>query len=75
MPLHTSGQIIAPMISWMFMTGYFDDAVQKGMAEQGLTGGYSLVPVDAEMLITHGVDPKTKAPTCVEVSQPERNDR
>jgi hypothetical protein len=66
MPLHTSGQIIAPMISWMFMTGYFDDAVQKGMAEQGLTGGYSLVPVDAEMLITHGVDPKTKAPICTE---------
>lgn len=66
MPLHTSGQIIAPMISWMFMTGYFDDAVQKGMAEQGLTGGYSLVNVDAEMLITHGVDPKAKAPKCAE---------
>lgn len=66
MPLHTSGQIIAPMINWMFMTGYFDDAVQKGMAEQGLTGGYSLVNVDAEMLITHGVDPKAKAPKCTE---------
>ena len=64
MPLHTSGKIVPPMINWMFMTGYFDDAVQKGMAEQGLTGGYSLVPVDAEMLITHGVDPKSKAPAC-----------
>ncbi len=66
MPLHQSGQIIAPEIMWMFMTGYFDDAVQKGMQDQGLTGGYSLVPVEAEMLITHGVDPKTKAPTCTE---------
>jgi len=66
MPLHTSGQIIAPEIMWMFMTGYFDDAVQQGMANQGLTGGYSLVNVDAEMLITHGVDPKAKAPKCAE---------
>lgn len=66
MPLHQSGQIIAPAIMWMFMTGYFDDAVQKGMEDQGLTGGYSLVTVDAEMLITHGVDPTTKAPKCTE---------
>ena len=66
MPLHTSGKIVPPMINWMFMTGYFDDAVQKGMEEQGLTGGYSLVNVDAEMLITHGVDPKAKAPKCTE---------
>lgn len=51
---------------WMFMTGKFDLAVEKGMEEQGLTGTYSLVETDAEMLITHGVAPKEKAPSCNE---------
>lgn len=66
MPLHESGMIIPPAIMWMFMTGDFDLAVQKGMEEQGMTGGYSIVEADAEMLITHGVDPKEKAPSCGE---------
>ncbi len=66
MPLHESGKIIPPAIMWMFMTGDFDVAVQKGMEEQGMTGGYSLVSADAEMLITHGVEPKENAPSCGE---------
>ena len=66
MPLNESGKIIPPAIMWMFMTGDFDIAVQKGMQEQGMTGSYSMVPADAEMLITHGVDPKEKAPSCTE---------
>jgi len=66
MPLHESGKIIPPAIMWMFMTGDFDLAVQKGMEEQGMTGSYSIVETDAEMLITHGVDPKEKAPSCTE---------
>ncbi len=66
MPLHESGKIIPPAIMWMFMTGDFDVAVQKGMEEQGMTGDYSLVTADAEMMITHGVDPKEKAPSCNE---------
>jgi len=66
MPLHESGKIIPPAIMWMFMTGNFDTAVQKGMEDQGMTGNYSIVEADAEMLITHGVDPKEKAPSCVE---------
>jgi hypothetical protein len=66
MPLHESGRIIPPAIMWMFMTGDFDLAVQKGMEEQGMSGNYSLVEAEAEMLITHGVDPKEKAPSCVE---------
>jgi len=65
-PLHESGKIVPPAIVWMFMTGRFDDAVQKGMAEQGMTGKYSYVEADAEMLITHGVEPKSKAPSCIE---------
>ncbi|MCP3869623.1 MAG: hypothetical protein GY703_16335 [Gammaproteobacteria bacterium] len=66
MPLHESGKIIPPAIMWMFMTGDFDIAVQKGMEEQGMTGNYSLVEADAEMLITHGVEPKENAPSCTE---------
>lgn len=66
MPLHESGKIIPPAIMWMFMTGDFNLAVKKGMEDQGMSGNYSLVETDAEMLITHGVDPKAKAPTCVQ---------
>lgn len=66
MPLHESGKIVPPAIMWMFMTGDFDVAVQKGMEEQGMSGNYSIVEADAEMLITHGVDPKEKAPSCAE---------
>jgi hypothetical protein len=64
--LHESGQIIAPKIMEMFMTGEFDQAVQAGMAEQGLTGAYTMVTADAEMLISHGVDPKASAPACAD---------
>ena len=66
MPLHESGKIIPPAIMWMFMTGDFDLAVQKGMEEQGMIGSYTLVEADAEMLITHGVEPKENAPSCNE---------
>ena len=66
MPLHESGKIIPPAIMWMFMTGDFDMAVQKGMEDQGMTGNYSIVEADAEMLISHGVEPKESAPSCIE---------
>lgn len=66
MPLHESGVIIPPQINWQFMTGYFDIAVQKGMENEGLTGNYTIVDANAEMLITHGVDPKSNAPACTE---------
>ncbi len=66
MPLHESGKMVPPAIMWMFMTGKFDVAVQKGMEDQKMTGSYSMVEADAEMLITHGVEPKSKAPSCIE---------
>ena len=66
MPLHDDGRIIPPAIMWMFMTGDFDLAVEKGMQEQGMSGNYSIVEADAEMLITHGVEPKENAPSCNE---------
>lgn len=48
------------------MTGNFDDAVQTGMQDAGLTGNYSMVDAYAEMLITHGVEPISNAPSCSE---------
>ena len=66
MPLHESGKIVPPAIMWMFMTGDFDLAVRKGMEDQGMTGSYQMVDVDAEMLITHGVEPSSMAPSCGE---------
>ncbi len=61
-----SGTIVPPAIMWMFMTGDFNRAVEEGMKEQGMSGSYRIVEADAEMLITHGVEPASKAPTCVE---------
>ena len=66
MPLLADGRIVPPMVLWMFMTGDYDAAVQKGMQEQGMTGSYTYVNANAEMLITHGVEPKTMAPNCAE---------
>lgn len=66
MPLHESGKMVPPAIMWMFMTGEFDQAVQKGMEDAGMTGGYAIVDANAEMLITHGVEPASMAPTCNE---------
>ena len=65
MPLHDeTQQIIAPEIMQMFMIGDFDVAVKKGMQNMGLTGDYSMIDVNAEMLITHGVGPKNTALEC-----------
>lgn len=64
--LHESGRIIPPAIMWMFMTGDFNRAVEEGMLEQGMTGKYTIVEAEAEMLITHGVEPVESAPSCSE---------
>ena len=65
MPVNdATNEIIPPTIMWMFMTGDFDQAVQRGMEEFGYTGSYTMVDVEAEMLIAHGVAPKEKAKQC-----------
>ena len=65
MPLNDATQeIIPPEIMQMFMTGDFDNAVQAGMANAGYEGSYTMVPVNAEMLITHGVGPDDTALSC-----------
>lgn len=66
MARHESGQIVTPSIMWMFMTGDFHRAVEEGMQEQNMAGRYTIVAADAEMLITHGVEPKENAPACSE---------
>ncbi len=60
------GRIVPPAIMWMFMTGDINQAVAKGMLDQGMTGAYTYVNANAEMLISHGVEPKTMAPKCAE---------
>jgi PKD repeat protein len=64
MGLTTDGKIVPPVIMDMFMTGYFDQALQAGMDEQGMPGTYQIVHTNAELLITHGVDPTSSAPSC-----------
>jgi hypothetical protein len=66
LPLFQDGRLVPPAIMWMFMTGDFNQAVEKGMEDQGMTGSYTMVPVNAEMLITHGVEPKAMAAKCAE---------
>jgi hypothetical protein len=62
--LLADGRIVPPAIMWMFMTGDFNQAIQKGMEDQGMTGSYTYVNGNAEMLVTHGVEPKSMAPSC-----------
>jgi hypothetical protein len=65
MPVNdATNEIIPPTIMWQFMTGVFDEAVQRGMDEFGYAGPYTMVDVEAEMMIAHGVAPKSKAKQC-----------
>ncbi len=65
MPVNdATNEIIPPAIMWMFMTGDFDQAVQRGMQEFGYTGSYTMENVEAELLIAHGVAPKSAAKQC-----------
>ncbi|MCK7500205.1 MAG: hypothetical protein MZW92_65335 [Comamonadaceae bacterium] len=48
----------------MFMTGDFDKAVAGRHEGAGPDRQHTMVDADAEMLITHGVEPKSNAPTC-----------
>jgi hypothetical protein len=50
-----TGQMIPHSTGTFFRFGDFDMAVQEGMAQSGLTGGYSLVPVHTYQAINHGV--------------------
>ncbi len=65
MPVNdATNEIVPPEIMWMFMTGDFDQAVQKGMTEFGYNGPYTMKAVKAEMMIAHGVAPKSQAKQC-----------
>jgi hypothetical protein len=47
-----------------FRTGNFDFAVQQGMAESGLSGSYTVVPVHTFQTINHGVEVSESALDC-----------
>jgi hypothetical protein len=51
-----TGQLIPHSTNTFFRTGDFDQAVQEGMAQVGLSGSYSLVAVHTYQTINHGVD-------------------
>jgi len=71
MPVTSDNQIVPPVIMWMFMTGIFDTAVQEGLAEWKMGSTYDIVSADAEMLITHGVEPSEEAPSCSKCHEAE----
>lgn len=60
-----TGRMVQYDVAWNFMTGFFDQAAQRGLAFMGLGGtNYSWVNTRAEQLITHGVSPAAQALTC-----------
>lgn len=60
-----TGRMVQYDVAWNFMTGFFEQAAQRGLAFMGLGGtNYSWVNTRAEQLITHGVSPAAQALTC-----------
>jgi hypothetical protein len=59
-----TGQLIPHSTFDYFMTGSYDSAVQEGMAQAGMSGSYSIVPVHTFQTISHGVEPADNALEC-----------
>jgi hypothetical protein len=66
-----TGQMVQYDVLWNFMTGFFEQAAQRGMTFMGLqpfdgngNKNYEWVNARAEQLITHGVEPASNALTC-----------
>jgi hypothetical protein len=59
-----TGQMIPHSTELYFRTGDFAQAVQSGMVQAGLTGGYTLVPVHTFQTINHGVEGHESALQC-----------
>ncbi len=59
-----TGQMIPHSTEVYFRTGDFAQAVQSGMAQAGLTGSYTLVPVHTFQTINHGVEVADNALDC-----------
>ena len=66
-----TGQMVQYDVLWNFMTGFFEQAAQRGLLFMGLqpfdnngNKTYQWVNARAEQLITHGVEPASNALTC-----------
>ena len=68
-----TGQMVQYDVRWNFMTGFFEEAAQRGLQYMGLapidSNGqktYAWVQARAEQLITHGVEPADNALGCAD---------
>ena len=59
-----TGRMIPHSTGTFFRSGDFDLAVRDGMAQVGLTGDYTLVPVHTFQSINHGVAPEDDVLKC-----------
>jgi hypothetical protein len=58
-----AGKVIPFDVVWQFMTGYADQAAERGKAFAGWTGTHEWKTVEAELALNHGVSPAARV-TC-----------
>ncbi len=54
-----TGKLIPFDVVWQFMTGFSDEAAERGKNYAGYSGTHTWQWVEAEMAINHGVGPKS----------------
>ncbi|HEY6009969.1 MAG TPA: multiheme c-type cytochrome, partial [Nitrospirota bacterium] len=54
-----AGKVIPFDVVWQFMTGYADQAAERGKAYAGYTGTHEWKTLEAELALNHGVSPAT----------------
>jgi nitrate reductase cytochrome c-type subunit len=58
-----AGKVIPFDVVWQFMTGYADQAAERGKAFAGWTGTHEWKTLEAELALNHGVSPAARV-TC-----------
>ncbi|OGW17394.1 MAG: hypothetical protein A2X56_14235 [Nitrospirae bacterium GWC2_57_13] len=58
------GKVVPFDVTWQFMTGFSDQAAERGKAYAGYTGTHEWKWVEAEMAINHGVSPRAEVAAC-----------
>ncbi len=64
-----TGKLIPFDVVWQFMTGFSDQAAERGKAFAGYTGSHTWNWVEAEMAINHGVAPAANVAACTTCHQ------
>jgi hypothetical protein len=59
-----TGQLVPHSTFTFFTTGDYYQAVEEGMAQAGMTGSYTIVPVHTYQTINHGVEVSQNALQC-----------